>query len=203
MFLALLLSPLSLRCLYRFPDSFVRFLYSSPASLLVYFCCFSCRLWSHTSRTSFVTQGQIFFLFLPMIFSAVDTSPSFRPFARVSSSLSRTQRAANFPATLAWNTSTISGSLSFSRSNRMRGLFVKRLVFSCNFIVVSTRSRSLPMSAPRKMCLLCYSRLEAVRCQDEVCLVPYPLGACQVAVLDNLWGWRVLRSGRVGRNWAQ
>ena len=41
------------------------FLYSSPASVLVYFCCFSCRLWSHRSRTSFVAQGWIFFLCLP------------------------------------------------------------------------------------------------------------------------------------------
>ena len=51
--------------------------------------------------------------------------------ARMSTSLS---------PTLAWNTSAIFGSLSFPRSNRMQGLFLKRLVFSFNLMVVSTRS---------------------------------------------------------------
>ena len=35
--------------------------------------------------------------------------------------------------------------------------------------------------------------LEVLGCQDEIYLaVKLPLGACQVAVLDNLLGWRVL-----------
>ena len=38
---------------------FLLFLYCSLASALVYCCCFSCLLWSHRSRTSFVTQGWI------------------------------------------------------------------------------------------------------------------------------------------------
>ena len=40
-----------------FLTSLFTFLYSSPASVLVYFCCFNCRFWSHRSRTSFVTHG--------------------------------------------------------------------------------------------------------------------------------------------------
>ena len=63
----------------------------------------------------------------------------------VSTSLSRTQRAANVPPTLARNTSAVFWSLSISRSNLMRGLFEK---FSLNLMVVSTRSESLPMLAP-------------------------------------------------------
>ena len=60
--------------------------------------------------------------------------PSFRLFAKMSVSLSKMQRAANFPPTLAWNISDIFRSFSFS--NRMRGLFVKRLVFSFSLMVV-------------------------------------------------------------------
>ena len=48
------------------------------------FCCFSCRLWSHRSRNSFVTQGWIFFLSLLRNASAVESGTSFRLFARVS-----------------------------------------------------------------------------------------------------------------------
>ena len=83
------------------------FLYSSSVSVFVYFCCFSCRLWSHRCRTSFVTQSWICFLCLSRTSSGVDSSPFFRRFARMSTTLSRTQRAANFPPNLAWNTSVI------------------------------------------------------------------------------------------------
>ena len=133
------------------------FLYSSPASMLVNFWCFSCGLWSHRSRTLFVTQGWIFFLCLPRSSSAVEISLSYRLFARVSTSLLRMQRAANFPPTIAWNTYTLFGSLSFSRSNQMWGHFFKCLFFSFSLMVVSTRSWLLPMSAPGKaLCLLCW-----------------------------------------------
>ena len=40
--------------------------------------------------------------------------------------------AANFKLIFAWNTSAIFESFRFSRFNRMRGLFVKHLVFSFN-----------------------------------------------------------------------
>ena len=59
-------------------------LYSSPAS--VHFCCFSCCLWSHRCRTSFVTQGFLQLLrALPL------------DFAWVSTSLSKSKTASNFP----------------------------------------------------------------------------------------------------------
>ena len=65
-----------------FLTSLFTFLYSSHGLVLLYFCCFNCRLWQHRSRTSFVTQGWIFFLCLPRTSSAVESSPSFRLFAR-------------------------------------------------------------------------------------------------------------------------
>ena len=102
--------------------SLFTFLYSSPASVFMYFCCFSCHLLSHRSRTLFVTQGSIFFFCLPRTSPAVESSPSFRLFARVSTSLSKMQRTADIPPTLAWNTFAIFRSLSFSRSNWMQGL---------------------------------------------------------------------------------
>ena len=43
-----------------FLTSLFSFLYSSPASVLVYFCCFSRRLWSHRSRTSFESPFSVF-----------------------------------------------------------------------------------------------------------------------------------------------
>ena len=167
------------------------FLYSNTASVLEYCCCFSCRLWSYRSRTSFVTQGWIFFLCLPRISSSVERSPSFKLFARVSTLLSRTQRAANFQPTLAWNISAIFGSLSFSKSNRMRRLFVKRLVFSFKLVVVSTRTWLLPVSAPGKDLVFTLLMLDLKRWGDRmksIWLWTCPSGACQVAVLDNLWG---------------
>ena len=60
--------------------------------MLVYFCCFSCRLWSHRFRTWFLTQGWIFVL-SPKDLFAVESSTSFRLFARVSTYLLRMQRA--------------------------------------------------------------------------------------------------------------
>ena len=133
-----------------FLTSLFTFLYYSPAAVLVYFCCFSCHLWSYRSRTSFVTQSWVFFLCLPRTCSAVESSPSFRLFARVSILLTRTQRAANFPPALAWNTSAIFGSWSFSRSNWMWGLFMKHLVFNFKLMVLSMRSSSLLMLASGK-----------------------------------------------------
>ena len=74
--------------------------------------------------------------------------------------------------TIAWNTSAIVGSLSFSRSNRMRGLFVKRSVFSFNLMVASTRSWSLPKSAPGKDFVFALLMLDyALGCEDEVYVV--------------------------------
>ena len=63
------------------------FLYFSPASVLVYFCCFSCRLWLRRYRTLFVTQGWTFSLCPQRTSSAVESNPSFTLFARVSTSL--------------------------------------------------------------------------------------------------------------------
>ena len=70
---------------------FLTSLYFSPAPVLVYFCCFSCCLLWHRSRTSFVTQDWIFFLCFSSTSSAVESSPSFRLFVRMSTSLSRLQ----------------------------------------------------------------------------------------------------------------
>ena len=112
----------------------------------------------------------------------------------VSTVLSRTQRAANFPPTLAWSASAILGSLSFSRSNRIPGLFMKRLVFSFNLMVVSTRSWSLPLLAPGKDIVFALLMLDlkhwGVR-MKSIWLWTCPLGACQVAVLDSdlTHGW--------------
>ena len=79
--LALLFSPLFLCCLLFFLTSLFAFLFSSPASVLVYFCCFCFPLWSHNYRTSFVIQSWILFLCLPRTSSAVDSSTSFILFA--------------------------------------------------------------------------------------------------------------------------
>ena len=86
-----------------------------------------------------------------------------------------------FPPILVWNISAIFGSLSFSGSNRMRGLFVKRLVCSFNLIVVSTRSWSLPMSALGKDLLFALLMLDLKRWDVKMNSTwswTYPLGAC-------------------------
>ena len=112
--------------------------------------CFSCSLWPDRSRTSFVTQKWIFILCLPRTPSAVASSPSVRLFIRMSISLSRMHWAANFPPTLAWNTSAVFGSFSFS--NRMRGLFMKRMVFSVNlYLAVNLPIRGIPGYCPRQL----------------------------------------------------
>ena len=82
----------------------------------------------------------------------------------------------------------------------MRGLFVKRLMFSFNSMVVRTRSWSLPMSAPWKELVFALLMLDLKRWgvkMKSFWLWTCPLGACQVAVLDNLLGWRAL--ARVSR----
>ena len=96
-----------------FLTSLFTFLYPCTASVLEFFCCFTWSLWLHRFRTLFMTQGWIFIHCLPRISSAVESSTSFRLLARVSTSLSKTQRAANFPPTLAWNTSAILASSEF------------------------------------------------------------------------------------------
>ena len=170
-------------------------LYSGPAPVLVYSCCLSCGLWSYRFRTSSVIQGWIFFLCLPRTSSAVETSTSFRLFASVFTSLWRMQRAANFPPTLAWNTSAIYRCPSFLRSNQMLGLFLKHFVFSFNLMVAGMRSRSPPVSAPGKGLVFALLMLDlkhwCVR-MKSIWLWSCPLWACQVADLGNLWGWRVL-----------
>ena len=142
----------------------------------------------------------------PLLWHKVDLFPlshkdlfvaSFSLFARGFTSLSRThaQRAANFPHTLAWNTSAIFGSLSFSGSNRIRGLFVKSLVFSFNLMVVSLRSLLPPMSVLEQdlvfALLMMDLKLWVVRLKS-IWLWTCPLGTNQVAAPDNLWGWKVL-----------
>ena len=147
-----------------------------------------------------MTQGWIFSLCLPRTSSAVESGTSFRLFARTSISLSGMQGAANFLLILFWNTSVVFGSLSFCRSNRMRGLFVKDLVFRINLMVVSTRSCLLPMSAPGKDLVFDFLLLDLKRWgvrMKSIWLWICPLAACQVFVPDNLWGWRVL--ARVNR----
>ena len=176
------------------------FLYSSPASVFMYLCCFSCHLWSHRSITLFVIQGWIFFLWLPRTSSAVESSPSFRLLARLSPSLSRTQRAANILPTLAWNTSAIFRSLHFSRSNQMWGLYRRHFQLQldgCKHEVmiaanVSTWERFV------FAWLMLDLKHWGVR-MKSVWLWTCPLGACKVPVLDNLWGWRV--SARV-KGWV-
>ena len=114
------------------------FLYSSPASVFVYFSCFSCRLWSRRSRTSFLTQSWIFFFCINGPLQLLRIALLLNC-PQECTSLSRTQRAANFPPILTWNTSAISGSLSFSRSNRMQRFCVKHWIFSFDFTVVNKR----------------------------------------------------------------
>ena len=82
----------------------------------------------------------------------------------------------------------------------MRGLFVKRWVFSFTLMVVSTRSWSLPILAPEKDLVFALLMLDLKRWDvrtKPIWLWTCPLGAFQVAILDNLWGWRVL--ARVSR----
>ena len=168
-------------------------LYSSPVSVLVYFRCFSSRLWSHSSRTSFVTQGWIFFLRLPRACSAVERSTSFRLFARMSSSLSRTQRVANFLSTLAWDLRYFRV-FEFPKVKSDARTLRKELGFQLQ-LGLSTRSWSLPMSAPGKDLVFALLMLDlgiwGVR-MKSIWLWSCPSGACQVTVLGNLWGWRVL-----------
>ena len=145
-------------------------------------------LWSYRPRTLWWPNIESSSCF-PRTSSAAVSSPSFKLFPRVSTSLSRTQRAANFPPTLAWNTFPMLGSLCFSRSNQTQGLFMKHLVFSFNLMVVSTRPWSLPMLAPGKdlvfsllMLGLKFYGFKMKSIWLWICLVR----ACQVAVLDNL-----------------
>ena len=74
-----------------FLTSLFTLLYSSPASMFVYLCCLGCRLWSHRSRTPPVTQGLFIFLCFSETSLDVESSTSFRLFARLSTLLSRTQ----------------------------------------------------------------------------------------------------------------
>ena len=74
------------------------FLYFSNASVLVCFCRLSWRFRSHRSRTASVTQGLICFPCLPRTCSTVENfSTSYRLLERMSTSWTRTERAANFP----------------------------------------------------------------------------------------------------------
>ena len=69
-------------------------------------------------------------------------------------------------------------------------LFKKHLVFSFNLMVVSTRSWSLLMLAPGKD--LAFALLMLDLKHWGIWLWTCPLGAHKLAVLDNLWGCRVL-----------
>ena len=70
------------------------------------------------------------------------------------------------------------------------GLFVQRLVFSFNLMVVSTRSSSLPKPAPGKDVMFTLLMLDLKRWDirmKSICTT-CPIEAWQVAVLDNLLG---------------
>ena len=89
----------------------------------------------------------------------------------------------------AWNTSAIFRSFSFSRSNRMRKLFVKCLIFSFNLMVVSTRSWSQPMSAPGRDLVFVEAELRALGCQSKIYLVVNlsirgMLGCCPIQLVE-------------------
>ena len=83
----------------------------------------------------------------------------------------------------------------------MREVFVKHLAFSFNFMLVSARSL-LPMSAPWKGLVFVSLMLDLKRWNVRMKSVwssTCPLGACQVAVLDNLGGGRKSVLARLNR----
>ena len=71
---------------------------------------------------------------------------------------------------------------------------MKHVVFSFNVMVVSMRSRSLPILAPGKDLVFALLMLDLKHSGVRMKSIWWtcPLGVCQVAVQDNLWRWRVL-----------
>ena len=123
-------------------------------------------------------------------------------------SLSRMQGVANFPPTLAWNTSAI---FSFPSSNWISGLFIKHHVFSFSLMVASMRSWPLPIWAPGKdliFALLMLTWVLRCKAKKSIRLWTCPLGAWPVAVLDNLQGANSVGKGesriftRCQRKWT-
>ncbi|KAH3885336.1 hypothetical protein DPMN_009330 [Dreissena polymorpha] len=105
-----------------------------------------------------------------------------------SMSLSKTFRAASLPPICDRNTAVITGSFNFSKFNQMRGFFVMRLLFNFSFIVVNTKSWSLPMYAPGNILVLALLMLDLKRCgasMKSVWMCTCPSEACHVVVLDD------------------
>ncbi|KAH3835496.1 hypothetical protein DPMN_108847 [Dreissena polymorpha] len=70
------------------------------------------------------------------------------------------------------------------KSNLMQQFLVMRLFFSFSLMVVSTKSWSLPISAPGQF------MLDLNHCgasMNTIWMCTCLFGACQVAVLDGLW----------------
>ena len=74
--------------------------------------------------------------------------------SRSVSSLFMMVRGANFPPTIAWKVFNTLGFFSFSWSNLSLVCFDLLILFRQRLKVIISKSWSLPMSAPRKLCVL-------------------------------------------------
>ena len=150
---------------------------------------FSSRVLSHRSRHSSFIHSCFFFLLLPITSSAYWIRISFKSLAIDSTSSDIVGRAANLPPIVAWITSSIDTSCNFSRSNRILGLLGCFWAFSLSLKAQSTRSWSLPISAPGNVLIWALFMLDLKCCGvniKSVWLCVTPSAECQVVFLDGL-----------------
>ena len=109
-------------------------------------------------------------------------------------------RGANFPPIIACKVSNTLGSFSFSGSNFSLVCFGLLILFRQRQKVIISKSWSLPMSAPGKLCVLALFTPDRKHCLTRMWSISLwccPFGLCQVHLLDALCWPKVFANTRL------